>query len=106
MSKRVEGAKNKEKALVFGNEKDAATAYRLSEVLLRHDIEVHRLNRTYAGQEIFPSRKRRIVPLNQKKQRLVHAIFSEQTTFQDSLFYDVSAWTLSHTFVNTTKMKT
>ena len=39
---REEGAKNRTKALVFGNEKDAATAYRLSEVLIRHDIKVHR----------------------------------------------------------------
>ena len=104
---RVEGAKNREKALVFGNEKDAATAYRLSEVLIRHDIEVHRLNKNLRKDgKSFPQESSFIVPLNQKKQRLVHAIFSEQTTFQDSLFYDVSAWTLSHAFdVNTTKMK-
>ena len=37
---------------------------------------------------------------------MVKAIFSEQKQFKDSLFYDVSAWTLSHAFdVNTTKMK-
>ena len=104
---RAEGAKNKEKALVFGNEKDVATAYRLSEVLLRHDIEVHRLNKNLRKDgKSFPQKSSFIIPLNQKKQRLVHAIFSEQTSFKDSLFYDVSAWTLSHAFdVNTTKMK-
>ena len=104
---RAEGAKNKEKALVFGNEKDVATAYRLSEVLLRHDIKVHRLNKNLRKDgKSFPQESSFIVPLNQKKQRLVNAIFSEQTSFKDSLFYDVSAWTLSHAFdVNTTKMK-
>ena len=99
--------KNKEKALVFGNEKDVATAYRLSEVLLRHDIKAHRLNKNLRKDgKSFPQESSFIVPLNQKKQRLVHAIFSEQISFKDSLFYDVSAWTLSHAFdVNTTKMK-
>ena len=104
---REEGAKNRTKALVFGNEKDAATAYRLSEVLIRHDIKVHRLNKNLRKDgKNFPQENSFIVPLNQKKQRLVKAIFSEQKQFKDSLFYDVSAWTLSHAFdVNTTKMK-
>lgn len=104
---REEGAKNRAKALVFGNEKDAATAYRLSEVLIRHEIKVHRLNKNLRKDgKNFPQENSFIVPLNQKKQRLVKAIFSEQKQFKDSLFYDVSAWTLSHAFdVNTTKMK-
>ena len=104
---REEGAKNRDKALVFGNEKDAATAYRLSEVLIRHDIKVHRLSKNLLKDgKNFPQENSFIVPLNQKKQRLVKAIFSEQKQFKDSLFYDVSAWTLSHAFdVNTTKMK-
>ena len=104
---REEGAKNRDKALVFGNEKDAATAYRLSEVLIRHDIKVHRLSKNLRKDgKNFPQENSFVVPLNQKKQRLVKAIFSEQKQFKDSLFYDVSAWTLSHAFdVNTTKMK-
>ena len=104
---REEGAKNRAKALVFGNEKDAATAYRLSEVLIRHDIKVHGLNKNLRKDgKNFPQENSFIVPLNQKKQRLVKAIFSEQKQFKDSLFYDVSAWTLSHAFdVNITKMK-
>ena len=36
--------------------------------------------------------------MNQKNQRLVKAMFSVQTTFKDSLFYDVSAWTFNHAF--------
>lgn len=104
---RKEGAKNKMKAIVFGNEKDAATNYRLLEVLLRHKIKVHRLNKTLEkGGKRFPVEHSFVVPLTQKKQKLVQAIFNEQTQFKDSLFYDVSAWTLSHAFdVNTTKLK-
>ena len=104
---RAEGLKNREKAIVFGNQKDASSSYRLAEVLMRHDIKVHRLNKNFQkGGKQYPQENSFIVPLTQKKQRLVQAIFSEQTTFKDSLFYDVSAWTLSHAFdVNMTKVR-
>lgn len=104
---RQEGVKNKTKAVVFGNEKDASTSYRLLEVLLRHKIKVYRLNRNIEKQgKRFPKAHSFIVPLTQKKQKLVQAIFNEQTQFKDSLFYDVSAWTLSHAFdVNTLRTK-
>jgi hypothetical protein len=36
--------------------------------------------------------------MNQKNQRLVKAMFDVRTTFKDSLFYDVSAWTFNHAF--------
>jgi len=104
---RAEGIKSRDKAIVFGNQKDASTSYRLAEVLLRHDIKVHRLNKNLQkdGKQ-FPQENSFVVPLAQKKQRLVQAIFNEQTAFNDSLFYDVSAWTLSHAFdVNTTKVR-
>ncbi|MFT5673796.1 MAG: hypothetical protein ACI9JT_002451, partial [Polaribacter sp.] len=39
-----------------------------------------------------------VVPMNQKNQRLVKAMFDVRTTFKDSLFYDVSAWTFNHAF--------
>jgi len=39
-----------------------------------------------------------LVPMNQKNQRLVKAMFDVRTTFKDSLFYDVSAWTFNHAF--------
>ena len=104
---RAEGNRSRDKAIVFGTQKDASSSYRLAEVLLRHDIKVHRLNKNLqkSGKQ-FPQENSFIVPLTQKKQRLVQAIFNEQTQFQDSLFYDVSAWTLSHSFdVNTTKVR-
>lgn len=38
---RTNNAKNKTKAYVFGDEKDAAKTFHLAEVLNRHKIEVH-----------------------------------------------------------------
>ena len=39
-----------------------------------------------------------IVPKNQKNTRLINAMFEKRTTFQDSLFYDISAWTFPLAF--------
>lgn len=103
---RKEGEKAKEKAIIFGNQKDHSATYRLAEVLLRHKIELFRLNKNFLRKgKQYTEEHSFIVPLTQKKQRLVQGIFNEQKKFEDSLFYDVSAWTLSHAFdVNTTRV--
>ena len=37
-----------------------------------------------------------VVPTNQPQHRLIKSLFERRTTFEDSAFYDVSAWTLPH----------
>ncbi len=39
-----------------------------------------------------------VVPMNQKNPRLIKAMFEKRTTFADSLFYDISAWTFPLAF--------
>ena len=39
-----------------------------------------------------------IIPMNQPKRTLIKGMFNTQTKFQDSLFYDVSAWTFPLAF--------
>ncbi|AUC84128.1 zinc carboxypeptidase [Polaribacter sp. ALD11] len=87
------------KAIVFGDEKDAAKSYHLAEVLKRHQIKIHDVkdNFTQNG-KTFKKGYSYVVPMNQKNHRLVKAMFDVRTTFKDSLFYDVSAWTFNHAF--------
>jgi len=87
------------KAIVFGDSKDAAKSFHLAEVLNRHKIKIHELseNMTVNGKE-FKKGYSYVVPMNQKNQRLVKAMFEVRKTFTDSLFYDVSAWTFNHSF--------
>jgi len=86
-------------AYVFGNEKDAASTYHLAEILKRHQIKVHELKQDFSSQgKNFKKNYSYIVPKNQKQSRLIAAIFEKRTKFQDSLFYDVSAWTLPLAF--------
>ncbi|QTD38262.1 zinc carboxypeptidase [Polaribacter batillariae] len=87
------------KAIVFGDEKDAAKSYHLAEVLKRHQIKIHNVKSDFtANGKTFKKGYSYVVPMNQKNQRLVKAMFDVRKTFKDSLFYDVSAWTFNHSF--------
>ncbi len=87
------------KAIVFGDEKDAAKTYHLAEVLKQHNIKVHEVASSFSSNgKNFKKGYSYVVPMNQKNHRLVKAMFDVRTQFQDSLFYDVSAWTFNHAF--------
>ncbi|WP_412984504.1 M14 family zinc carboxypeptidase [Pontimicrobium sp. IMCC45349] len=94
-----EASKQANKAIVFGDEKDAAKAYHLAEILKRHKIKFHELKQdmTIEGKR-FKKGYSYMVPKNQKNTRLINAMFEKRTKFQDSLFYDVSAWTFPLAF--------
>ncbi|WP_106794499.1 M14 family zinc carboxypeptidase [Aquimarina sp. Aq78] len=86
-------------AYVFGNEKDAASSYHLAEILKRHQVKLYELKQDVTIQgNFFKKEYSYIVPKNQRQKRLLKAIFEKRTTFQDSLFYDVSAWTFPLAF--------
>jgi len=92
--------KDDTKAFVFSEQNDH---YRLAEfvdLLRRHQIEVYELKKDVRAEgQTFPKGAASyIVPLEQPQYRLIKAIFEKITTFQDSLFYDVSAWTLPLAF--------
>jgi hypothetical protein len=87
------------KAIVFGDEKDAAKSFMLAEVLKRHQIKIHEVKADFTENgKLFKKGYSYVVPMNQKNQRLVKAMFDVRKTFTDSLFYDVSAWTFNHAF--------
>ena len=86
-------------AYAFGNEKDANSSYHLAEILKRHKIKVHEVARDFTnGGKTFKKGKSYIVPKNQRQSRLIKAMFEKRTSFQDSLFYDISAWSFPLAF--------
>ncbi|WP_418603264.1 M14 family metallopeptidase [Hwangdonia sp.] len=96
---RQEASKQSTKAIVFGDEKDAAKTYHLAEILNRHNIKFHDIKQDFtANGKRFKKGYSYIIPKNQKNTRLINAMFEKRTTFQDSLFYDISAWTLPLAF--------
>ena len=96
---RNEASKEGNKAIVFGDEKDAAKTYHLAEILKRHQIKFHELKSDFSlNGKNYKKGYSYIVPKNQKNTRLINAMFEKRTTFQDSLFYDISAWTFPLAF--------
>jgi len=86
-------------AYVFGSQKDASSAYELAKILKKHKIELYRLEEDVESNgETFNKNTAFAVPKDQRQHRLVRAMFERRTEFQDSLFYDVSAWTLPLAF--------
>ncbi|MFK7812885.1 MAG: M14 family metallopeptidase [Maribacter sp.] len=92
-------ARSKTKAIVFGDSKDGARAWHLAEVLNRHKIKFHELasDATISGKG-YKKGNSYVVPMNQKNHRLIKGMFEKRTTFTDSLFYDISAWTFPLAF--------
>ena len=96
---RTEAAKKNGKAIVFGDEKDAAKTYHLAEILKRHQIKFNEVKQDFtANGKRFKKGYSYIIPKNQKNTRLINAMFEKRTKFQDSLFYDISAWTFPLAF--------
>ncbi|WP_081997667.1 M14 family metallopeptidase [Wocania ichthyoenteri] len=96
---RQEGIKEATKAIVFGDEKDAAKTFHLAEILSRHKIKFHEIKQDFtANGKRFKKGYSYIIPKNQKNTRLINAMFETRTTFQDSLFYDISAWSFPLAF--------
>ena len=94
-----EASKITSSAYVFGDEKDAAKAYHLAEMLKRHKITVHEVKNDFTQNgKTYKKGASYVVPRNQRQSRLINAIFEKRTEFQDSLFYDISAWTLPLAF--------
>ena len=102
--------RNPVKAYVLDLGGTRTRAQALLQMLLRHRIRVYELARTVradrtertvgteqtadSGERTFRAGEAAVIPMNQPQTRLIKASMERVTTFTDSLFYDVSAWTL------------
>lgn len=94
-----EARKDARKAIVFGEPADQARLYAMVEVLRRHQVEVYRLGKPLEIEgKAYQPESSFIVPMEQPQYRLVRALFDTATSFQDSVFYDVSSWALPLAF--------
>ena len=105
---------NPVKAYVLDLSESRTRTQALVEMLLRHRVRVYELARTVraeptgqsdrtsgtlgtgaSGELTFRAGEAVVIPLDQPQTRLIKASLERVTAFEDSLFYDVSAWTLS-----------
>jgi hypothetical protein len=82
-------------AYVWSLYPDRTRAQELAALLRRHRIRVHELGRAVEvdGRRFEPGQAL-IVPVDQPQARLIQGMMERRTEFQDSIFYDVSSWTL------------
>jgi len=94
-----ESLKDKNKVIVFGDAADKTKTYEFAAMLKRQNIAFNKLKTTVKtnGKKFSPDNSY-IIPANQPNYRMLKAMFEKRTTFRDSLFYDVSAWTLPLAF--------
>jgi len=92
-----EARKSEIKGYVFADEDLPARVF-LS-LLGKHGILVQNLQENFSlnGQS-FQKGSAFFVPTEQRQYRLIRGIFERPTQFQDSIFYDISAWTLPDAF--------
>ena len=92
-------SKASSKSYIFGNEKDLSSTSQLAHILLQHKIKIHHLKQDLKiDNSEFKKGASFIVSGDQPQRKLIESIFERRTTFKDSLFYDVSAWTLPLAF--------
>lgn len=87
------------KYYIFGDENDNTKTLKFIELLRGHKIEIFRnaKNITLNG-KTFNAGKSYVVPLKQKQYRMVKCLFEEVKTYADTVFYDVSTWTMPYAF--------
>lgn len=89
------GATDTDKAYVFQEKYDKGKLKLFIEMLQRHQIEVHKLNTDVKINGVnYQSKHSYIIPLKQKQYRFIKSSFTKMTSFTDTIFYDVSSWTL------------
>lgn len=83
------------KAFVFTTNGDEARLDHFLALLARHDIKAYRLSRdiTVDGRAYAASASY-VVPMVQPQFRLIRGLFDKVRTFEENVFYDVSAWTM------------
>ena len=87
------------KAYVFGDANDKSKTFHLVDMMLRHQIEVYELKQSISAEgKTFEPKSSFIVPVNQPQYKIIKTMFEKTFDYKDSLFYDVTAWTLPLAF--------
>ena len=87
--------KNQVRGYLISLKQNRTRAQMLIQNLQKHRIVVHELKKSMTVKQTkFNPGEAVIIPSNQPQTRFLKGIMERMTTFEDSLFYDVSAWTL------------
>lgn len=96
------------KAFVVGDQYDKTRTNTFIQMLLRHEIDVFHLKQDFSGDgKQFKAGQAFVIPATQKQFKIIKTVFEKTFEYKDSLFYDVTAWTMSLAFgMPTAEVKT
>lgn len=94
----VDRAKSQEvKAYIVGSSKDGSKNAHIADIFDHQRIEFFELaQQVTVDGATFEAGGAWVIPTEQPQAGLIFSLFDESTQFSDSLFYDVSAWTLPY----------
>ena len=80
-------------------QKDPWKRMQFLNILNQHNINTYLIGEDYQKEDVdFVKNESIVVPVNQKQYTMIKSIFETQTSFTDSIFYDVSTWTFPFAF--------
>ncbi len=90
----TEAGKDVAKGVIIGS-KDKMKLFHFVEMATRQQIDIHKINgsQTVNG-KMFEAESSYVIPFNQPQYRLIKSMVEKRLQFKDSLFYDISSWTL------------
>ena len=87
------------KAYVIGDESDKGRSNTFIQMLLRHQIDLYSLKQDYTTDgKTFKAGSAYVIPTAQKQFKIIKTVFEKTLAYKDSLFYDVTAWTMPLAF--------
>ena len=87
------------KAYLVDAQGDPVRLFHFSKILEQHQIALFQLQENLLiNGHLYEQENTLVIPTLQKQYKLIRNLFEKTVSFQDSLFYDVSAWTLPSAF--------
>lgn len=94
-----EAAANPVKAMIVGDQFDKTKTNIFLQMLLRHQVDIFQLKKeTTENGKTFRPGSAYVIPLQQKQYKIIKTVFEKTFSYKDSLFYDVTAWTMPLAF--------
>jgi hypothetical protein len=92
-------AKEPVKAWIFGESNDNGKMRHFFDILQLNQIDVYEIKSSLSiGDHSFEPGNAWMIPLDQPQFRIIQSLFQTTKTFEDSIFYDISTWTLPLAF--------
>ena len=86
-------------AYVFGDTNDRNKTAQFVTMMLRHQIAVYQpKNDITVNGKTFKAADAFVVPMQQPQYKLLRTIFEKTLNYKDSIFYDITAWTMPLAF--------